>query len=134
MGIFRRDPVEKFLKSRSKQTEYLVLNAEAIGDCFMAATPSAAGLMYENYVNQNGSYYLLPAGEIHIRAKQTFDEFTGKVQLWGYGFGDHFPESLCFRLDLGFFTFVIQEQKGGNALEWLEKYYPEGKKNSLSWF
>lgn len=110
------------------------MNAEAFGDCFMAATPSGAGLMYGNYVNQYGSYYLLPAGEIHIWAKESFDEFTGRVDAWGFGFGNHFVDNICFRLNLGFFTFVIQEQNKGNAVEWLERYYPDCKKESLSLF
>ena len=134
MGIFRRDPVEKFLNSRSKKIEYLVLNAEAFGTCFMASTPTGANLIYNNYSNQNGSYYLLPAGELHIRAKQSFDEFTGKVKAWGFGFGNYFPENICFRLDLDLFTFVVQEQKNGNALRWLDKYYPDCRNEFLSLF
>ena len=131
MGIFRKDPVEKFLKSRNDRLLTLLDSAESFGECLLAATPSVFGLTYGNYVNQSGKFYLLTGGTMHIRTRQSFDEFADTVSEWGYGFGDFYAENICIRMKTIGFTFVIQEVADGDVLKWLEKYYPDCRKNTL---
>lgn len=135
MGLFRRDPVNNFLKDRTKRREYLTFNSEVWGHCLLRATPSAANLLIENYVDQRGNYYFMPNGSIHVWSKDSFDEFKSeKVTEWGFGYGENFPEFLCFRLEMMGFTFVIEETLEGNALTWLSIHFPSGEKESLGIF
>ena len=135
MGLFRKDPVNDLLKSRNKRREYLTHNADVWGDCLMMATPSASSLLIDNYVDQTASYYFMPDGSIHIWSKESFDEFkSDKVSVWAFGYGDNFPEYLCFRMELMAFTFVIQETLQGNALTWLSERFPGGERDTLNVF
>jgi len=132
MGIFRKNPENAFLRDRTKRRENLTFNSEAYGHCLMKAGLSAASIMIENYVDQRGNYYFMPDGSIHIWSKDSFDEMKSKrVSEWGFGYGDNFPEYLCFRLEMMGFTFVIQETLNGNALTWLSARFPDVEKDSL---
>jgi len=134
VGLFRKDPIKKFLQGRDERRTYLVCNAEVYGTCLLAATPSAFGLIHDNYINQHGKFYFMPDGSIHIWSKESFDEFQGKLKVWGYGFGNNYSESICLRLDLIGFTFVIEEESHGDSLAWLRKNFKSAEIDNLDIF
>jgi hypothetical protein len=133
MGIFRKDPVQKFLSDRAKQREYLTFNSDCYGYCLLQATPSASYTMVDNYVNQSGTYYLMPDGSMQIWTKEFLDVFKSKtVAEWGFGYGGNFMEFLCFRMPLIPFTFVVQESRVGNVSEWFAKWFPDCERETLN--
>jgi hypothetical protein len=135
VGIFRKDPINDFLKDRSKRREKLTLNSEVFGHCYMKATPSAAGLLMDNYSDQNGKFYFMPDGLIDVWSQDSLDELHKmKPAIWGYGFAGNFLEYICFRVEMMGYTFVIQEVREGDPLQWLKKHYPNSERKTLSLF
>lgn len=133
MGLFRKDPVQKYLSDRSKRREYLTFNSDCFGNCLLQATPSASSVLVDNYVSQSGEYYFIPDGSIQIWARESFDEFkSDKVAVWGFGFAGNYMEYLCFRMPLIPYTFVVEETLQGNALEWLVNKFPNCERDTLN--
>ena len=137
MGIFRKDPREKFLSWRSERRTYLILNSEYYGLCGMIALPSASSFMFENYTHQDGKYYLLGDGKSQVWGVSSFDEILmSEVSEWALILNstqiNGMPDTaIYFRGVMVPYTFAIYGEDGTKAINWFEKYYinefkPEG--------
>ena len=137
MGIFRKDPTEKFLSGRSERVTYVILNSEYYGPCGMLALPNASSAMFENYIHQDGKYYLLGDGKCQVWSVSSFDEILmSKVSEWALILNstqiNGMPDTtIYFRGEMVPYTFAIYGEDGTKAINWFDNYYinefkPEG--------
>jgi len=131
MGIFRNDPMEKFVNDRSKKLQKILYDdgCKHTGKIVMWARPSdASAIMFDNLRHIIARYYLETKGTIYLRDEGSFDEFESViVSNWGYGFNGEHEDKIFFSSDSYPWIFIIQEQEQGIAEEWFLEHYKNKK-------